>query len=249
MPSTTAGFIRSVPAADDPRVLRRLDELALQWELAADFSGRIALLLSLVRDCPHSLTTVREPAEGVEVHVADSLSGLAVPELRTADRIADLGTGAGFPGLVLAAALPQSHVAAVESVGKKSAFIADAAERMGLGNVEVVPLRAEEWAAGAGSAGVVTARALASLAVLLEYAAPLLRPAGLLVAWKAQRDPREESHARSAAAVLGMEIPEALVLPGAHGAERRLYLSRKVRDTPARFPRRPGMARKRPLAP
>lgn len=236
-------------AADDPRVLRRLDELAEQWDLPAVFPRQVARLLALVQASPHSLTTVRDPAEAVELHVADSLTGLVAPELRAADRVADLGAGAGFPGLVLAAALPRSRVAVVESVGKKASFMADAAERMGLANVEVVPKRAEEWEAGSGAADVVTARALAPLAVLLEYAAPLLRGGGTLIAWKAQRDPREEAGARKAAALLGMEDPTVLDLPAPQGAQRRLYLSHKLRDTPLKFPRRPGMARKRPLAP
>jgi len=236
-------------AGADPRVLNRLDGLAQQWELPAGFPSRIALLLGLVRDSPHSLTTVRDPADGVEVHVADSLAGLAVPQLRSAGRIADLGAGAGFPGLVLAAALPESRVALVESVGKKAAFAADAAAQIGLANVEVVPRRAEEWKDGIGAVDVVTARALAPLGVLLEYATPLLRVNGLLVAWKARRDAQEESRARRAAALLGMESPLPLDVPARTGTERRLYLSHKVRDTPAGFPRRAGMARNRPLVP
>lgn len=243
------GLIQGVTAVDDPRVLRRLDELAQQWHLPDEFPDRVALLLALVQASPHSLTTVREPAEAVEVHVADSLTGLAVPELRESARIADLGAGAGFPGLVLAAARPRSRVALVESVGKKASFMADAAARMGLANVEVVPQRVEQWKAGSAAVDVATARALAPLGVLLEYAAPLLRPGGALIAWKAQRDPQEESAARHAAGLLGMEPPAAIAVPGETRRERCLYLSHKVRDTPPGFPRRPGMARKRPLAP
>lgn len=230
-------------------MLRRLQELSSEWDLPAEFPGRMAMLLGLVRDSPHSLTTVRDPLDGVEAHVADSLEGLSVPELRVPGRIADLGSGAGFPGLVLAAALPASRVALVESVGKKAAFAADAAESLGLENVEVVPRRAEEWDEVAGAIDVVTARALAPLGALLEYAAPLLRMGGLLVAWKARRDQGEEKGTERAAELLGMSAPEARSVTRPGGATRHLYLSRKVRDTPAGFPRRAGMARKRPLAP
>jgi 16S rRNA (guanine527-N7)-methyltransferase len=237
-----------VASAEDPRVLRRLEELASEWALPDEFPRRIAVLLELVRDSPHSLTSVRDPIEGVEAHVADSLTGLSVPELRAAERIADIGSGAGFPGLVLAAALPGSHISLVESTGKKAAFAADAAEQIGLENVQIVPLRVEDWKDAAGALDVVTARALAPLAVLLEYAAPLLRMNGLLVAWKGRRDEREEAHAALAAELLGLTAAAAVDV--ASKTERRhLYLSCKVHPTPAGFPRRAGMARKRPLAP
>jgi 16S rRNA (guanine527-N7)-methyltransferase len=238
-----------VASAGDPRVLRRLEILASEWALPAEFPGRIALLLELVRDSPHSLTSVRDPIEAVEAHVADSLTGLSVPELRAAERLADIGSGAGFPGLVLAAALPGSHISLVESVGKKAAFTADAAEQIGLENVEAVPLRAEEWTAAAGELDVVTARALAPLAVLLEYAAPLLGMNGLLVAWKGRRDEREEAAAANAAELLGLATPAAVEVAREGAESRHLYLSRKVRPTPAGFPRRAGMPRTRPLAP
>ena len=111
--------------------------------------------------------------------------------------------------------------------------------------------RAEEWAAappGAGSYDVVTARALASLAVLAEYAAPLLRPTGVLVAWKGDPAEGEERAADVAAARLGLEIePIVRVTPFAGARSRHLYLMLKVAHTPPEYPRRPGMARKRPL--
>jgi 16S rRNA (guanine527-N7)-methyltransferase len=93
----------------------------------------------------------------------------------------------------------------------------------------------------------VTTRALASLAVLVEYAAPLLAPDGVLVAWKGRRDPVEEAAGAAAAAEVGMEAPKPTLVPETAGAVRHLYLSRKVGPTPAGFPRRAGSARKRPL--
>ncbi len=180
------------------------------------------------------------------MHVADSLAGLDIEEVRAAGVIADLGSGAGFPGLVLAIALPQARVVLVESVGKKAEFLVEAAEELGIDNVEVVGGRAEAWDAGLESCDVVTARALARLDVLLEYAAPLLRVGGALVAWKGRRDRPEEQGAAVAAGILGMEQPAVRSAAGPAGAERHLYLSRKVRSTPPGYPRRPGMAAKRP---
>jgi 16S rRNA (guanine527-N7)-methyltransferase len=92
------------------------------------------------------------------------------------------------------------------------------------------------------------ARALAPLPVLVEYAAPLLAPDGALVAWKGRLEPDEDADGRAAAAVLGMSAPEALpVQPFPEARDRYLYLSSKVSPTPSRYPRRPGIARKRPI--
>jgi 16S rRNA (guanine527-N7)-methyltransferase len=139
-------------------------------------------------------------------------------------------------------------VALVESVGRKCAFLEAAARALDLDNVEVVNARAEAWPAGLEAHDAITARALASLPVLLEYAAPLLRRDGALVAWKTRLEPAEDADAMVAAAALGMSAPIATpVRPFDRAGERYLYLSSKVGSTPKGYPRRPGMARKRPL--
>jgi 16S rRNA (guanine527-N7)-methyltransferase len=208
----------------------------------------LGLLLELVAAEHSSITAVRDPAQGVDVHVADSLVALELPEVRDARRIADLGSGGGFPGLVMAIALPDARVALVESVGRKVDFLRGAIERLELANVEAIQARAEAWPEGMGAQALVTARALAPLPVLVEYAAPLLTVGGSLVAWKGARDHAEEADGRAAAAALGMEEPQARpVAPFRAARERHLYLSSKVSATPAGYPRRPGMARKRPF--
>jgi len=223
--------------------------------LVADFglpegSGRqLRALLEAVERDPAAPTTVTDPARGVEVHVADSLDGLRAPTVRTARWIADVGAGAGFPGLVLAAALPAAQLHLVDSVGKKCAFIRQAAAQAGLTNVEVVHARAEDWPEGTERHDVVTARAVAPLSVLVEYAAPLLALDGHLVAWKGARDATEEADGVAAAAATGLELAARIGVPPRTGAEHRhLYVFAKVAATPAGFPRRTGMARKRPIS-
>jgi 16S rRNA (guanine527-N7)-methyltransferase len=229
-------------------VAARLGELAARYELPPEAPERLATLLDLVAAEPSAITSVRDPAVGVDVHVADSLVALDVPAVRGAGRIADLGSGGGFPGLVLAIALPGTRVALVESVARKAVFLASAVERLELANVEVVGARAEAWPAGLGAQDVVTARAVAALAVLVEYAAPLLVAAGRLVAWKGRLDAAEVADGSAAAAALGMSEPVATpVEPFPNAGVRYLYLSSKVSHTPAGYPRRPGMARKRPF--
>src|SRR4051794_35829602 len=157
--------------------LRQLDE---RYALPAGAVERLERLLDLVAAEPSAITSVRDPARGVDVHVADSLVALDLGKVRSACRIADLGAGGGFPGLALAIALPEARVRLVESVGRKCAFLDTAARELELANVAVVNSRAEAWADGLGAHDAVTARAVASLPVLLEYAAPLLRPGGVL---------------------------------------------------------------------
>lgn len=221
----------------------RLDELAAAHALPAGSAGRLAQLLQLVADEHASITSVREPLEAVDVHVADSLAG--VEPLRGSPTVADLGSGGGFPGLVLALALPDTHFTLVESVGRKARFLESAAHELGLVNVRVVTGRAEQLRPEMFH--VVTARALAALGVVLEYAAPILRPEGLMLAWKGRRDDAEAGDGVAAAQQLGMSEPAWRPVTPYPGVERHLVASRKVAPTPAGFPRRPGMATKRPL--
>ena len=180
------------------------------------------------------------------VHIADSLVGLEVPAVKEAARIVDLGSGAGPPVLVLAIARPDAEVVLVESVGKKCAWLERTVSALGLENVRVVCARAEELEEEPFD--VVTARALASLPVLCEYAAPLLREGGALVAWKGAVDAREDADGLHAAAVLGLEREEVRSVEPYPGSQRRtLHVFRKVSPTPESYPRRPGMAAKRPL--
>ena len=227
---------------------RRLEQLAAQYALPDQAPAALGRLLALLAADPSAPTTVRDPTTAVDTHVADALVALDLPQVRQAGRIADLGAGAGFPGLVLAAALPAAHVSLVESNRRKCAFLARALAQMGLANASVIAERAESWHEGRETCDVVTARALAALAVLVEYAAPLLVPGGVLVAWKGRRDAAEEADGTAAAEQTGLRQAEILPVRPWSGAEHlHLHLYVKVGPTPNRFPRRPGMASKRPL--
>ena len=228
----------------------RLAQLAARHELPDRAVDALRTLLGLVCGDPTAPTAVREPAAAVDAHVADALVALELPAVRAAARAADLGSGAGFPGLVLAAALPGTQFALVESNRRKCDFLERAVAKMGLANAEVIAERVESWSAGADTRDLVTARAVAPLAVLVEYAAPLLAEGGALVAWKGRRDGAEEAGGAAAAAQTGLALAEVRPVrpwPGAEHLHLHLYL--KVDLTPNRFPRRPGIASKRPLRP
>ena len=182
------------------------------------------------------------------MHVADSLVALDLEALSSARRIADLGSGAGFPGLAIAASRPDAEVQLVESQRRKCEFLSRARAAAGLQNVSVVCARAEDWVEGRLRNDVVLARALAAQAVVIEYAAPLLRMGGSLIDWRGRRDEEQEARADRAAAELGMQRMEVRhVVPFAGARERHLHVFAKAGETPERFPRRAGAAAKRPL--
>ena len=203
----------------------------------------LARILELQAVDPTASTTVRDVASAVDRHVADSLS--ALPLIGDAARIADLGSGAGWPGLALAAALPHAHVWLVESAIRHCTYLEKAVEAGGLSNVTVVHTRVEEWS---WTGDLVTARALAALPVLVEYAAPLLVEGGRLIAWKGAVSAEEAAAGAAAASIVGTSAAEVHpVVPYAGARAHSLHVFRKIAPTPDRFPRRPGMAVKRPL--
>lgn len=210
---------------------------------------RLTAILDRLASDETAPTSAKAQEEALDVHLADSLSGLELAEVREAPKIVDVGAGAGFPGLPLAVALPASQMTLVDSQARKCAFMEGVVEGADVANASVVCARVEEWPEGIGAYDAVLARALAPPAVVLEYAAPLLKLGGALIDWRGRRHEVEEEAALAAAAELGLErlaIHRAVPFPDAHS--RHLHVYRKARETPDRFPRRAGMARKRPLA-
>ena len=231
---------------------RRRTSASLPSASQADLRARLTPVLELLASEPASLSSVRDSDDAWRAHVRDSLTGLE--PVGTPPRLADVGAGAGFPGLVLAAALPATEVDLIESVGRKCDFIERAIAAAGLDNARAVCTRAEDWALRSTPDGgrevydVVTARAVGRLSTLAELAAPLLREGGSLVAWKGRRDPGEEAELARAADELAMELEEVRAVGAEAGFEHRhLYMVRKGGPTPPGLPRRAGMAKKRPL--
>jgi 16S rRNA (guanine527-N7)-methyltransferase len=239
------------PAAgmlEDAAARLGVELLAARYELDDRQRAQLETVLLALADDERSPTAVRAPALAVDVHLADSLVALGVDAVRSSQTIADVGAGAGFPGLALAVALPGASVSLVESQARKCRFMEAVCADARIDNARVVRARAEEWEAGRGANDVVLTRALAEPAVVLEYAAPLLRIAGSLVDWRGRRDEDGERYADAAAAVLGMERVEVCrVEPYAGARDHHLHIYVKARPTPDGFPRRAGMARKRPL--
>jgi 16S rRNA (guanine527-N7)-methyltransferase len=228
--------------------LRSLSGLADRHVLGSRQVGQLTALLGGLQEDGRAPTTVSDAQRAVDVHLADSLTALEIEAVSAAGRLADIGSGAGFPGLALAVALPDVEVSLVESQRRKCEFLGRLRLVAEVENARVVLGRVEEWDEGVGRNDVVLARALAAQPVVLEYAAPLLRLGGVLVDWRGRRDAGEEALAVCAAEQLGVRLLEVRhTEPYAGACDHHLHIFEKVAETPSRFPRRAGIARKRPL--
>ena len=227
-----------------------LSALSLTLEPAARgaIDGHARLLLAWTQAI--NLTAIRDPAAVALAHVVDSLSGLTVLRERGVDRFIDLGSGGGYPGIPLAAALPAMRALLLEPIGKKARFLTTVAEATGLsGTVEAAPVRAEDLAADRRHRGrwpAVTARAVANLADLVELSFPLLTHGGVLVAWKRGDLGEELAKAQRAIRALGGGTVEVrpVVVPGL--IDHRLVIITSAGDAPADYPRDPAARQRRP---
>jgi 16S rRNA (guanine527-N7)-methyltransferase len=224
--------------------------------------GHVRLLLAW--NAAINLTAIRDPAAIAVRHVVDSLTGLAVLRGRDIDRFLDLGSGGGFPGIPLAAALPADRALLVDSIAKKARFLTMVVGAVGLEErVAVEADRAEALAASNRDRGrwpAVTARAVGTLADLVEQALPLLAPGGCLIAWKrGSADDAAGLGGELAAANRALRTidPEGRIrvepaIPGRPGiladlADHRLVLvERGARPIDRSWPRDPAARRRRP---
>jgi 16S rRNA (guanine527-N7)-methyltransferase len=189
----------------------------------------------------------------VSEHLADSLSCCLIDELGDPGTLIDVGAGAGLPGIPLKIARPHLQVALVESVSKKARFMQQVRNQLGLHDLEVLLARVEEVArqpTRRETFQVAVARALAELAVVAEYCAPLVRVGGAVVAMKGAFSESEMARGLAASKAVGLALREVRKVPYRSDftqKERHLVVLRKVRPTPQTFPRKLGVAKKRPL--
>jgi 16S rRNA (guanine527-N7)-methyltransferase len=250
--SSSHSYDTGVPVASPPFAALAAEAARLGLVLSAE---QIALCERLAnelieRNTSVNLTAIIEPADIARKHFLDSFTAYAVRRWSGRERVIDVGSGAGFPGLALRIALPKIRVTLVESVGKKVRFLEDVCALLGLTDVEIRNERAEALARDRRDRYEVgTARAVGSLGHCNEYLLPFLRVGGDAIVWKGRVD-AELPGAQKACAALGGEIASIVptaslgvgdVLPG-----RNLVVVRKVRATPPRYPRTSAEARRRP---
>jgi 16S rRNA (guanine527-N7)-methyltransferase len=244
----------ALPPSYDDVIVRGLVDLGLDDDLGGDpavraaIDGHARLLLAWTRHI--NLTAIRDPSAVATAHVLDSLSALPWLRDRAAERILDLGSGGGYPGLPLAAAMPDAAFTLAEPIAKKARFLRAVVEATGLADrVTVLAVRAEALAAERGRRGTwqaVTARAVASTADLVELAFPLLAPGGSLVAFKRGDLAAELAAARRAIDALGGGSLYVLdvTVPGL--TDHRLAIATRTGAVPDAYPRDPTIRRRRP---
>ena len=198
-----------------------------------------------------NLTAIDDPKKIRTKHFLDSLTCLLAMRNAPMERVIDIGTGAGFPGIPLKIICPNMRLTLVESVGKKAAFCQHIVEILRLRDVEVLPERAE--AVGLSTAhresyDWALARAVATMSTLMEYLLPLVRVGGRALAMKGEGGPAEAQAAEGAMRLLGGHLLQLLpvTLPGVED-QRYLIIVEKMAATPDRYPRRTGLPTKKPL--
>ena len=193
-----------------------------------------------------NLTAIKEKDEIIEKHFHDSLLPLYNREPK--GTAADVGTGAGFPGIVWKIAYPDLHVVLIEPTGKRCTFLKEVISQLKLKDIEVFNDRAEEHAQKHREAyDIVTARAVANLSILAELCVPLLKKDGLFIAMKGAQGHTEAVQAEHAMKVLGCVLEEEKDTSLSEGDHRVNLFYRKKEHTPAEYPRNYGRIKNKPL--
>lgn len=192
------------------------------------------------------LTAIDDDQDALARHYLDSLSALSL--LPQGASVIDVGTGAGFPGVPLLLARPDLRMTLLDALQKRTQFLSDAAQATPF-TAEIVHGRAEDWAVERREAfDVAVSRAVAALPVLLEWLLPFVRIGGQCICWKGPGVQKELAQAQHVSSLLGGGIITQQSAPVAgRDWEHLLIVVKKIDKTPARFPRRAGMAQKRPL--
>lgn len=199
-----------------------------------------------------NLTAVRDRDEALQKHIADSLSCDFMEEYEAAENVIDIGTGAGFPGVPLAIVSPDKKFTLVDSLNKRLRIIDELTGELGIKNVTTVHGRAEDVGKSKEHReqyDICVSRAVASLDVLCEWCLPLVKNGGYFVAYKGENVSRETENAASAIKLLGGKIVEIRKVQTEEESisGHVLVMIKKVKNTPSKYPRQAGQARKNPL--
>lgn len=218
---------------------RQLEQFTMYYELLTEWNEKV------------NLTAITEKNEVYLKHFFDSITPSFYYDFHSVQRLCDVGAGAGFPSLPLKICFPHLHVTIIDSLQKRITFLENIVEALQLDAVSLVHSRAEDAGQHANHRAnydVVTARAVANLAVLSEYCLPLCKKEGVFIALKGSHVDEEVVQAKKAFDILGGELIEqqSFALP-LEESERSILWIKKVKNTPKKYPRKPGIPAKKPL--
>lgn len=204
----------------------------------------------LIEENQHQNLVSRQTSrEDLDLHVKDSLEILQKLSI-AGQRIVDIGSGAGFPGLVLAMAEPNCCMTLVESDLKKSDFLREAVTALQIPNVQVIRARVENLGQDShhrDAYDLCTSRAVAGMRILLEYGLPLVKPRARLFMWKGSNYQQEVFEAQAALETLGGQVADVYPYTLINNQDRAIVVVEKIHPTPPQYPRKVGTPAKRPL--
>jgi 16S rRNA (guanine527-N7)-methyltransferase len=214
----------------------QLNQFSLYGELLVEWNEKI------------NLTSITDPEEIMVKHFLDSLT---LAQWVQGNDVADIGTGAGFPGVPLKIILPNKNFSLVDSLAKRLDFLQELILKLGLNKVNTIHARAEDFGRDTqfrGQYDTVVSRAVARLPVLLEYAIPVLKVGGVFLAAKGSQAEEEIKESGNALTILGARIKDIKKFNLGEGAEHRsIVIIEKIKETPRQYPRKAGTPSRKPL--
>ena len=223
---------------------RGLPELGVDLKYIEQLEGFSSMLVE--KNKVMNLTGITEPREVAVLHLLDSLALLPMAPL-SGKKIVDVGTGAGFPGVPLKIALPESHITLLDSLNKRIEFLKESCDALGLADVDCVHARAEEFG-HREEYDYAVSRAVASLPVLCELCLPLVKVGGEFLAMKSSHTEDEINDAKRAIALLGGKITEVIDYTNpTTDIVHRVVRIEKIAPTAKKYPRRFAQIKKQPL--
>ena len=229
-------FIQELAKLDVEITDKQLKQLDLYYDLLVEWNQKF------------NLTTILKREDVYLKHYYDSITLLPIIKDLDSNKIADLGTGAGFPGLILAIFLPNSHITCVDATSKKTLFLREVVTHLKLNNVTIINQRIEDFAkTNREYFDIVTARGLASLRILLELSVSLIKVKGHLLAMKSMAQLEIESSAHALKLLNSTLLPSISFKLPIEDSHREIVIVRKDRETDLKYPRLYDQIKKKPL--
>lgn len=235
----TTQFIQDLKELGVSLTDRQIEQFLIYYELLTEWNSFM------------NLTAITEYEDVLKKHFVDSVSLIQAVDVRKELTLIDVGTGAGFPGLALKIAYPELKVTLLDSLQKRIQFLDAVIERLGLEGIETIHGRAEDFAKPQKlreSFDLCVSRAVANLSTLSEYCLPFVKVGGYFIPYKSEKIAQEKEEAKKALELLGGEFERQVefMLPSSD-IYRNLFVIKKVKETPKKFPRKAGLPAKEPI--